>query len=214
MYASGIPFNGNTVNERSLGGSESAAYYVAKELAKRGHRVSVFTESEDQGTFDGVQYLWVGPKDQRSPLGANWHFFCENTPHDVCLMQRVPFGFHYTYQSKVNLLWLHDIALRRNNDSFMSGQWQMSRLLPVSNWFKNQIAETWLVDRERISPIHNGVDYSLFDLLFAPGTWIGKSRHAGNDHGSVEGQSAAHQAQGVRLRSPGTRTARVLQHAL
>jgi glycosyltransferase involved in cell wall biosynthesis/2-polyprenyl-3-methyl-5-hydroxy-6-metoxy-1,4-benzoquinol methylase len=163
MYASGIPFNGNTVNERSLGGSESAAYYVAKEFAKRGHRVSVFTESQDQGTFDGVQYLWVGPKDQRSPLGANWHFFCENTPHDVCLMQRVPFGFHYTYQSKINLLWLHDIALRRNNDSFMSGQWQMSRLIPVSNWFKNQIADTWLVDRERISPIHNGVDYSLFD---------------------------------------------------
>jgi 2-polyprenyl-3-methyl-5-hydroxy-6-metoxy-1,4-benzoquinol methylase/glycosyltransferase involved in cell wall biosynthesis len=78
-------------------------------------------------------------------------------------MQRVPFGFHYAYQSKINLLWLHDIALRRNNDSFMSGQWQMSRLLPVSNWFKNQITSSWLCDPSRISPIHNGVDYSLFE---------------------------------------------------
>jgi glycosyltransferase involved in cell wall biosynthesis len=163
MYASGIPFNGNTVNERSLGGSESAAYYIAKELAKRDHRVSVFTESEEQGKFDGVQYLWVGEKTEVSPMGVNWHFFCENTPHDVNIIQRVPYGFRFNIQSKINLLWLHDIALHRNNDAFMSGQWQMSRLMPVSNWFKEQIADNWLVDRNRISPIHNGVDYSLFD---------------------------------------------------
>jgi len=33
MHCGGMPFNGDTVKTRSLGGSESAAYYMAKELA-------------------------------------------------------------------------------------------------------------------------------------------------------------------------------------
>jgi len=163
IYASGIPFNGNTVNERSLGGSESAAYYVAKELAARGHRVNVFTESEEEGNFDGVNYLFIGPKNEQKPMGTNWHFYCENTPHDVNIIQRVPVGFYFNYQSKINLWWAHDIALRRNNDAIMSSNWQTTQIMPVSNWFKEQIAEQWLVDPERITPIHNGVDYDLFE---------------------------------------------------
>ena len=40
LYAGGIPFDGETIEERSLGGSESAAYYVAKELSERVTRSS------------------------------------------------------------------------------------------------------------------------------------------------------------------------------
>jgi hypothetical protein len=98
IYASGIPFNGGTIEERSLGGSESAAYYVAKEFAARGHRVCVFTEEQENGEWDGVKYLWVGPKDQQNPLGANWHFYCCNTPHDVNLVQRMPGRVSYPEQ--------------------------------------------------------------------------------------------------------------------
>jgi glycosyltransferase involved in cell wall biosynthesis len=163
IYASGIPFNGGTIEERSLGGSESAAYYVAKEFAARGHRVCVFTEEQENGEWDGVKYLWVGPKDQQNPLGANWHFYCCNTPHDVNLVQRMPGAFGFHIQSKINLWWAHDIALKRNNNHMMAQTWQTTRILPVSNWFKQQIADNWLVDPNIINPIHNGVDYTLFE---------------------------------------------------
>jgi glycosyltransferase involved in cell wall biosynthesis len=163
IYASGIPFNGDTIKTQALGGSESAAYYVAKELADRGHRVSVFTESQEQGTFDGVQYLWVGQKGNAKPMGQNWHFYCENTPHDVNIIQRVPYGFSFAIQSKINLWWAHDIALKRNNDAFMSQLWQTTKVMPVSHWFKEQISNAWMVDPNIIEPIHNGVDYSLFN---------------------------------------------------
>jgi glycosyltransferase involved in cell wall biosynthesis len=165
IYASGIPFNGDTIKTSSLGGSESAAYYAAKELGARGHRVVVFTESKDTGKFDGVTYLHTGERTQKSPMGSNWHFYCENTPHDVNIIQRVPHGFAYAIQSKINLWWAHDIALKRNNDHFMGQTWQTSRVMPVSHWFKEQIADNWLCDPARISPIHNGVDYSIFDEL-------------------------------------------------
>ena len=163
IYASGIPFNGGSVHEQSLGGSESAAYYTAKELAARGHRVVVFTENEEGGEFDDVLYLHVGPKDEQNPLGANWHFYCVNTPHDVNIIQRLPGGFCYHIQSKINLWWAHDIALKRNNNAMMAQGWNTTRILPVSNWFKQQIADNWLVDPDIITPVHNGVDYTLFD---------------------------------------------------
>jgi hypothetical protein len=61
------------------------------------------------------------------------------------------------------LWWAHDIALKRNNNHMMAQTWQTTRILPVSNWFKQQIADNWLVDPNIINPIHNGVDYTLFE---------------------------------------------------
>lgn len=163
MYTSGIPFNGDTIKEKSLGGSETAAYEVAKELSKRGHKVVMFTEIKDAGEFDGVTYIPIGERIEAKPMGANWHFYCENTPHDVNIIQRVPHGFMSHIQSKINLWWAHDIALKRSADAFMAQIWQTNRVMPVSNWFKEQIIETWNANPEVVTSIHNGVDYSIFE---------------------------------------------------
>lgn len=165
IHAGGIPFDGDTINERSLGGSESAAYYVARELASRGHRVVVFTEKNEAGNneaVDGVVYLWMGNRTQAQPMGENWHFYCEHTPHDVNIVQRQPGGLMFHIQSKINLWWAHDIALKRNNPAFMAQMWNTDRVMPVSNWFKDQITQAWLCDPDLITPVHNGVDYSLY----------------------------------------------------
>ena len=42
IYTEGLGFDGRTPFERSLGGSESAVVFMARELARRGHRVRVF----------------------------------------------------------------------------------------------------------------------------------------------------------------------------
>jgi len=163
IHAGGIPFNGETIKERSLGGSESAAYYVAIELAKKDHKVVVFTEHETGGEWDGVTYIPMGPRNAQTPLGSAWHFYCNNTPHDINIVQRQPGAFSIPIQSKVNLWWAHDIALKRHNDAFMAQTWGTDRILPVSNWFKNQIVECWNPNPDTVTPIHNGVDYSLFE---------------------------------------------------
>jgi glycosyltransferase involved in cell wall biosynthesis len=163
MYASGIPFNGDTIKEKSLGGSETAAYEVAKELSRRGHKVIMFTDTAEAGEFDGVNYIPIGPRTEAKPMGQNWHFYCENTPHDINIVQRVPHGFAWHIQSKINLWWAHDIALKRNSDPFMAQTWQTNRVMPVSNWFKEQIVEAWNANPEIVTPIHNGVDYSMFE---------------------------------------------------
>jgi glycosyltransferase involved in cell wall biosynthesis len=163
IYAGGIPFDGKTIETESLGGSESAAYYVAKELAARGNKVVMFTDCKEGMVSDKVNYIPIGERTQAKPMGTNWHFYCENTPHEINIVQRVPHAFAWPIQSKMNLWWAHDIALKRNSDPIMAQTWQVNRIMPVSNWFKEQIIEAWNPNSEIITPIHNGVDYSLFE---------------------------------------------------
>lgn len=165
IYAGGIPFDGDTINTRALGGSETAAYYVGRELAARGHRVVMFTEIDHPSTKEGVLYQPVGQRTQKHPLGTNWHFYVEHTPHDVNIIQRVPSGFYFANQAKVNLWWTHDLATSRARDAVTGSLWQIDRIMPVSNWFKDQIVEVWDVEPSIVSPIHNGVDYELFERI-------------------------------------------------
>ena len=77
MHCMGLPFNGDTIKEGSLGGSETAAYYMARELSAQGHKVTLFTGSQDEGNFDGVRYLNYGRPDESAPLGDRFHFYAE-----------------------------------------------------------------------------------------------------------------------------------------
>ena len=95
MHCMGMPFNGETLEKHSLGGSESACYYVAKELAARGHKVIVFTTNPEEGDWDGVRYRWMGNPTEASPMGERFGFYAENTPQDVLIMQRHPHAFRF-----------------------------------------------------------------------------------------------------------------------
>ncbi len=59
----GLPYDGDTLKKRGLGGSESATILMAKELTKLGFNVTIFNNCNKdsnlarEGTYDGVQYL-------------------------------------------------------------------------------------------------------------------------------------------------------------
>jgi glycosyltransferase involved in cell wall biosynthesis len=56
----GLVYDGNTLNSRGLGGSESAVILISRELAKLGFPVTVFNACQDDdsrpGIYDGVNY--------------------------------------------------------------------------------------------------------------------------------------------------------------
>ena len=113
MHCGGMPFNGDTIKKgESLGGSESAAYFISKELIKFGHEVYLFTNHEQGGNFDGVNYEWMGNASPRFPLGERFHKIM-TVPYDVCIVQRHPEAFLHPFNSKLNIWWLHDLALKR-----------------------------------------------------------------------------------------------------
>lgn len=166
MHCGGMPFNGKTIEESSLGGSETAAYYVAKELAAAGHRVTIFTNSEDGGVFDGVKYEWAGVISEAAPLGDRFTFYAENTPHDINIIQRHPRAYELKWASKLNFWWLHDLALVRSKAHAIEHLWNVDKILCVSQWHKEQVCKVWGIENDAVTVMNNGVDLSLFSGEF------------------------------------------------
>jgi glycosyltransferase involved in cell wall biosynthesis/SAM-dependent methyltransferase len=178
IYASGIPFNGETIAAGlSLGGSESSAYYLARALGLRGHEVRLYTASQKEGIWDGINYQWHGTQTQAQPLGERFHFWTESMPCDLLIIQRTP-GFAYSFNCRVGFWWLHDLALRSQEAAALSGLWQVDRVLTVSEWHRRQVLETWQLDLPRdglkaayapssaaewVTALPNGVDMDVFD---------------------------------------------------
>jgi glycosyltransferase involved in cell wall biosynthesis/2-polyprenyl-3-methyl-5-hydroxy-6-metoxy-1,4-benzoquinol methylase len=172
MHCGGLPFNGDTIKTKSLGGSETAAYYIAKELAARGHRVTLFTNEQAEGFFDGVKYIWAGPVNEHAPLGERFHFYASNTPCDVLLLQRQPGAFVHRFQSKINVCWLHDLALHRQRPLIAAGLWNIDSIFCVSEWHKKQVCEVYGLAPGIVRTVTNGVDLTLFEgAMLDGGKW-------------------------------------------
>ena len=114
----GLAFNGKTFNQLSIGGSESAGYYMARALAKQGHSVTVFCSTETIERCDDVDYL---------PL-AMFRQYVEYTPHDVCIVQRAPDMLVGHCLAKLSILWCHDLALRRAEGVYKGVSWNFDKI--------------------------------------------------------------------------------------
>lgn len=158
----GMPFNGETIKTQSLGGSESAAYYLARELA-RSHKVQVFTNCEQEGTRDGVDYLFAGRQTEAAPMGERFHFYGLNTPHDVMIIQRHHNAFAYNWASKINLWWVHDLALYRFAPTVGAMMYNVDGVLTVSQYHTDQISKVYGIDPDICFAIGNAVDLELFE---------------------------------------------------
>ena len=167
IHALGLPFNGETVKQKSLGGSESAAYYQARELARRGHRVQVWTSHPEPSRTDGVIYSHVGPVTEACPLGEQFTFYAARTPHDVLIIQRHPMAFHKDWASKVNIWQLHDVAIHRTAGLAHGGLSRIDFTTGVSQWHLDQVFDIWGINREHMRVVPNGVDPALYSTLYS-----------------------------------------------
>lgn len=154
MIVPGLPFQGDSLDKHSLGGSETAGLEMARNLAKIGHKVMMFNNCKIQGDYDGVTYANI----------ENFVSFTSTTPHDVTIVQRAPEIFGQRMTSKLNLLWQHDLALLRQADVFKSALWNIDRVLTVSNYMSEQYKEVYGVPEELLWTTRNGIDISKFQI--------------------------------------------------
>jgi len=137
MLVPGLPFDGRTVTSRSLGGSESAGYYLGRALAARGHRVTVFATPQpglaDPGEYDGVTYR---PIDQ-------WAAYSTSVPSDVTIVQRAPEAFRAKLASRYNILWCHDLAMGRQGPGIRGVLWNIDDVAVLSAFMAEQYAAVY-----------------------------------------------------------------------
>ena len=120
----GLPFSGDTLQKRALGGSETAMIYVAREMARMGHYVRVYCNCDNPGWHDNVRYH------HNQELEA----FRQYSECDVFIVSR-----HYNflgakYNSKLNILWNHDICSNPNDIACL--MWNIDFLWCLSDYHK------------------------------------------------------------------------------
>ncbi len=153
IYTEGLPFDGATPFERSLGGSESAVVFMARELARRGHRVRVFCACERPGEYDGVTYRDL----------SDFPAFVESESCDVFVCCRHPRGLTAPVRSKINVIWNHDIIVEPAAQQLMSLMFKVDRLFVLSEFHKQQFQRRLSVSEDRYVVTRNGVDLDLID---------------------------------------------------
>lgn len=148
----GMAFDHNTVETASLGGSETAGYYMAKSLAALGHKVILFCNCTEEGVFDDVMYRKM--EHARS--------YMSSVPHDICIVQRAPELFALKTAARINILWQHDLALKRVESNVKGALWNVDRILVVSEFHKKQYQEVYELPDEMFIVTRNGIDTALF----------------------------------------------------
>ena len=162
LYIPGLPFDGNTIRQgKSLGGSETMGFYVAKGLAKRGHQVQCFCNAPQISVIDNVEYLPIGQVNQQTPYGYNFLKHALNIPTDVILAQRAAGIFNANYNSKLNYFWTHDLALKRYHPQINSMMWNVNKILCVSQFHVYQVKRIYGINENYIDFIPNGIDLEL-----------------------------------------------------
>ena len=156
FYAPGMPFDGDTIKQKSLGGSETAALEMARHLAKLGNRVTMFSNCPHEGrNFDGVLYH-----------NANkWRHYASANTHDVCIVQRDFTAVVQPIQSRYTVLWCHDLALGRQAMPFKGALWNVDKVAVVSEYMRDQYKLVYGLPDYGLWTTRNGInleDFSKF----------------------------------------------------
>jgi glycosyltransferase involved in cell wall biosynthesis/SAM-dependent methyltransferase len=158
IVSPGMRHDGNTLKERSLGGSETAAIQLAEALAKGKdafggkNRVIVFSPCQQPIAVNDVQYL---------PIQASSEY-ARGADIDVLIVSRASDFLSHPHNAKVCFLWCHDLALQRAEGQVRGTMYQTDRVLLMSQFQKNQYKEVYGIPDEGIEVIRNGIDLSLF----------------------------------------------------
>lgn len=148
FYVPGMPFDGDSLKKDALGGSETAGLCVAREMAKRGHHITMFCNIGKPGTFQNVDYL---------PLSL-FQSFISYTLADVLIVERVPQVFTLPMKTKINMLWNHDLATKRQRQVFRGSLWNVDEVIGLSDFHIKQMSEIYAVPKNVFWKSRNGID--------------------------------------------------------
>lgn len=144
----GMQAGPNTLDTKSLGGSETAAICIAKELRSHGHMVNVFCNAEVEGTDDaGIRWSNI----------SNYQNFVTTSEVDIIIASRDPNLLSFPNQSKKNVLWCHDLFTHTGAGAFMNFAWNIDEVWTVSEYHRQQVHKVTGYPLTHIWATRNGI---------------------------------------------------------
>jgi glycosyltransferase involved in cell wall biosynthesis len=139
------PWNPKLSAKTGVGGSETAVMQVAERLARKGHRVRVFTNCGAEGLYGGVEYLFSARllDLKRCDALVAWR--------TVKLLDGIA--------ASVKWVWAHDLVVQGSGSSYYRSL--PDRVLALSE-FHRGVLEGLGFDGARITTTSNGVDPARF----------------------------------------------------
>lgn len=142
----GLKFNGNTLEEKSIGGSESAMIYMATELHNLGNEITVYCNCDKPGIYNGIDY-------RNNSLFA----FDEKSQPDVCIVSRYTEFLSLPIDSKLNILWVHDIVV----DNIELSLSVADKIFCLSEYHKKEFQRNHKIEDSAFWITSNGYDPSI-----------------------------------------------------
>jgi len=157
FITSGLPFDGDTIKMQSLGGSETAMYYMAKSFAALGHRVYAICQCYRPGVYDGVAYSDLSTSVQ---LAGSVEF-------DVLVVSRFYSVLTQSFKAKQVIYWAHDMppADPGQRGTLMGHLYGIDQVFVMSEFQKAQYLHSdCLPDLALVMAVtRNGVDIEMID---------------------------------------------------
>lgn len=153
-----LPFTGDSIKEKPIGGSETALIQTAKGLAKD-YNVSVFCNCPRPEVYDGVLYVDISMMD-----------LMHDVPIDTMILFRINnaeyvSGMKNKFKSKKTIFWTQDYPMYPGfNPDFPQIAEVVDKLICVSNDHKEMLLQRFplLIDESKVIVIENGVDNELY----------------------------------------------------
>jgi len=157
LNTSGFEFNGNTIKEKPVGGSETAIIQTAKELAKN-YNVVVATKCDKEGLYDDVLYIDNSKIDMLNTI-----------KFDICAVVR---GHSLLLDPELKKrlkadkywLWMQDYPMYPGFENFLLAEPEFEKLICVSNEHKKALMDRFpcQLDESKIVVFENGIDPMMF----------------------------------------------------
>jgi glycosyltransferase involved in cell wall biosynthesis/2-polyprenyl-3-methyl-5-hydroxy-6-metoxy-1,4-benzoquinol methylase len=141
------PWSPASLKDGGIGGSETAAVQVATRLAARGHRVRVFSSSEE-GLAGGVLYR---PHTSWDPT--------ETT--DLLIVSRLAHVFDNPIGARKTALWCHDHSYPNELTAERAGK--IDHIVTLTEWQRARFARLYPWTENRLRVIGNGISYREID---------------------------------------------------
>lgn len=146
------PWTGESLEGDGLGGSETAAVYIAQEFSKRGYRSIVFCDCKGREVVhEGVEYL-----DFR-----NFGEFAGSTHMDIFVSSRRPEIFGQKIKADHKICFATDVSFHTDNLHLD----QVDRYFAISPIHKDLLTKRYQIPPEKMFVSRCGVDLSRFDQV-------------------------------------------------